>query len=299
MGLEIGNEVNIAYCPERHNPGDPENQITNTSRIVGSMDSEVGKSLVNLYEKITQGDVKFVGEIEIAESSKLIENVQRDINIALVNELSMILPRLGIDIEDVLDAAETKWNFHRYTPGIGVGGHCIPVDPYFLIDKAHSINYDAQLISAARAINNEMPEYVNSEIIKILDSHNIFGSKRTVLILGWSYKPGIGDIRGSPSEQLARKLHENGIKVFCHDNYVNSSEIPDFVNYVGELSEITNIGLVALSTAHDEYVNLNWGELFTESENRIIFDGRRVLDMQSIIDSGWTIYAIGRPNDLV
>ena len=172
-GLKLGKDVHLAYCPERFNPGDKESTISNTTRIVGSMTEEVGGLLVELYSSISEAEVIHVGSMEVAESSKLIENVQRDINIALVNELSMILPSLGIDIEDVMEAASTKWNFHRYYPGIGVGGHCIPVDPYFLIDQATEKNSSVQLISTARMINDQMPTHVADLIIEILDFHNI------------------------------------------------------------------------------------------------------------------------------
>ncbi|MEC7167845.1 MAG: nucleotide sugar dehydrogenase, partial [Candidatus Thermoplasmatota archaeon] len=126
LGLVIGEDVEIAYCPERFNPGDPAHGVRQVARVIGCSNPEVGKTLVDLYSKLTSEDVRYVGKLEVAEAAKVIENVQRDINIALVNELARIFPALDVDVEDVLSAAATKWNFHRYTPGVGVGGHCIP-----------------------------------------------------------------------------------------------------------------------------------------------------------------------------
>ncbi|HJM68308.1 MAG TPA: hypothetical protein QF716_05485, partial [Candidatus Thalassarchaeaceae archaeon] len=139
IGLKIGKDVHLAYCPERFNPGDKESTISNTTRIVGSMTEEVGGLLVELYSSISEAEVIHVGSMEVAESSKLIENVQRDIDIAFVNELAIILPQMGLDVEDVLEAASSKWSFHRHNPGIGVGGHCIPVDPYYYIDASRRL----------------------------------------------------------------------------------------------------------------------------------------------------------------
>ena len=132
LDLEIGVDVEIAYCPERFNPGDPAHGVRQVARVIGCSNPDVGEGLVGLYSRLTSEDVRYVGKLEVAEAAKVIENVQRDINIALVNELARIFPELDVDVEDVLSAAATKWNFHRYTPGVGVGGHCIPVDPYYI-----------------------------------------------------------------------------------------------------------------------------------------------------------------------
>ena len=136
LGMEIGTDVEIAYCPERFNPGDPAHGVRPVARVVGCSNPDVGEGLVELYRRLTTEDVRYVGKLEVAGSSKVIENVQRDINIALVNELARIFPELGVDVEDVLSAAATRRNFHRYTPGVGVGGHCIPVDPYYMMQRS-------------------------------------------------------------------------------------------------------------------------------------------------------------------
>ncbi len=296
-GLKRGKDVHLAYCPERHNPGDSMNNMSSISRVIGSEDELVGSILVDLYSLITTGDVNFVGAMEIAESAKLIENVQRDINIALVNELSMILPKLNVDIEDVLEAASSKWNFHRYTPGIGVGGHCIPVDPYFLMDQANEKNSTLNLISSARAINDKMPVYVCNQILEIMKRNGIEKTGSKVLILGWAYKPNIGDVRGSPSKHLAKNLLSHGISVDTWDPYVLESEIPTNVGYLKNIYSIEGHDLIIIATAHNEVVNLKWSELKPKMKNPIIFDGRRCIDLKILRKSGWQVYAIGSPSE--
>jgi nucleotide sugar dehydrogenase len=294
-GLILGEDVHIAYCPERYNPGDKHSTIAKTTRIVGSMSDEVGEFLASLYSSISEVDVIHVGSMEVAESSKLIENVQRDINIALVNELSMILPSLGIDIEEVLDAASTKWNFHRYFPGIGVGGHCIPVDPYFLIDQANEKNNAVQLISTARLINDQMPKHVSDLIVEIMRSHNLSFSESSILVMGWSYKPNIGDIRGSPSLDLARILSDLGIAISVLDPFVPKKDLPDFVKVVDDIDQIKGFDMIVMATAHDFFQGINWGDILSKMSNNIIFDGRRCLDLEELRQLGWSVYALGKP----
>ena len=267
LGLVVGEDVHLAYCPERYNPGDKKNTISKINRIVGSMRRDVGEFVVALYSSINDAEVSYVGQMEVAESAKLIENVQRDINIALVNELSMILPKLGVDIEEVLNAASTKWNFHRYSPGIGVGGHCIPVDPYFLIDQAVETNSSVELISSAREINTYMPIHVSNIISEILESHDVGIKESRILILGWSYKPNIGDSRGSPSLELAKILNSKGAIISCCDAHV-ASQFPDFVSRVSIEGQTPEFDIVILATAHDDFVHMDWEE-FGSSWNRL------------------------------
>ena len=155
--MKIGTDVEIAYCPERFNPGDPAHGVRQVARVVGCSNPDVGEGLVELYRRLTSEDVRYVGKLEVAEAAKVIENVQRDINIALVNELARIFPELGVDVEDVLSAAATKWNFHRYTPGVGVGGHCIPVDPYYMMQRAADVETSIMETDCSRQTNVSKP----------------------------------------------------------------------------------------------------------------------------------------------
>ena len=294
-GLEMGQNIWIAYCPERHNPGDTANSISNVSRVIGCDDRNVGEILVRLYSEITSGDVKYVGAIEVAESAKLIENVQRDINIALVNELSTILPGLGVDLEDVLDAASTKWNFHRYKPGIGVGGHCIPVDPYFIIDQAKFTGVKANLISSAREINESMPDYAARQILEILDSnYSNPERKKRALVLGWSYKPGVGDTRDTPSKPLANYLMKKGVDVLVYDPFVDTNEEILCTERVENLNNLENVDIIVIATAHKEFLGLDWDKIPRIMKKPIIYDGRRCLDLKPLELSGWIVSGIGR-----
>ena len=291
----MGQNIWIAYCPERHNPGDTANSISNVSRVIGCDDRNVGEILVRLYSEITSGDVKYVGAIEVAESAKLIENVQRDINIALVNELSTILPGLGVDLEDVLDAASTKWNFHRYKPGIGVGGHCIPVDPYYLIQKARSAGAPVDLITSARQVNSTMPMQVAARILKHTSVLGYSPTELSILLLGWSYKPGIADARETPVKPLAMEFVEIGCKVHVWDPYIPVDSRPeDGLKWV-EHPESAKADVVVLCTAHPEVITLDWIKLRTSSKIGFLYDGRRVLDRDILQSAGWTMGAVGRP----
>ncbi len=294
-GLLFGEDVELAYCPERYSPGLESMALEEISRIVGAQKLTVGRALVPLYQKITESDVKFVGEIEVAESAKLIENVQRDINIALVNELAIILPKLGVDIEDVLEAASSKWNFHRYTPGLGVGGHCIPVDPYFLIDQAQLINSPVNLISSGRQINSQMPMHVANEIQSILSKSGIQIDGAKILILGWSYKPGIGDDRGSPSRDLSIELSRLGMNISCLDPYIEASHFPDFVSPIFDFPPNKNFDMLVIATAHPEFLGLNWESILNSMQNPILYDSRRCLELLPLQEIGWKTFALGKP----
>lgn len=295
-GLEIGVDVEIAYCPERFNPGDPAHGVRQVARVVGCSNVEVGQSLVQLYRHLTSEDVRYVGKIEVAEASKVIENVQRDINIALVNELARIFPELDLDVEDVLNAAATKWNFHRYTPGVGVGGHCIPVDPYYMMQRAQDVGVPAELITAARAVNRTMPLHVADVIEKILYKSGVESGTARVLLLGWSYKANVGDPRETPAEPLARALVAKNIEVSVFDPHIDDTELPDIVKYRNSVYDSKDIDLIILVTAHEEILNIDFDQLGIGLQNKIIYDGRRVLDLRKLQEMGWKTYGVGMPS---
>ncbi len=294
-GLTEGVDVNIAYCPERFNPGDEANGVRKVARVIGSLNPEIGEKLVRVYSKLTSGRVDYVGKIEVAEAAKVIENVQRDINIALVNELARIFPALKIDIEDVLNAAATKWNFHRYTPGVGVGGHCIPVDPYYMIQRAEQVGVPAELISAARAVNRTMPIHVFSVLKDILYTNNVPANDSNVLFLGWSYKAEVGDHRETPAEHLALALTESGVNVSVWDPHLETDVYPSNVDVINDINSVKNFDLVVLVTGHSVCINLDWGTLLKNMRKPLVYDGRRVLDLNKLEDLGWNVYAVGKP----
>lgn len=295
LELNIGTDVEIAYCPERFNPGDPAHGVRNVARVIGCSNPEVGEGLVTLYRELTDEDVRYVGKLEVAEAAKVIENVQRDINIALVNELATILPALDVDVEDVLSAAATKWNFHRYTPGVGVGGHCIPVDPYYMIQRAADVGVPAGLITAARAVNRSMPSHVAGVLSDLMWNAGVPAGDARVLLLGWSYKAEVGDPRETPAEPLAETLMAKGMKVGTWDPHIDFDEYPDNVEVISEIEKAQGYDIAVLVTAHKACLELDYSELLTQMRTPLLYDGRRVLDLDSLTQSGWQTYAVGKP----
>jgi len=290
-GISLGTEVVPAYCPERVDPGPNGREIGAVAQIVGCDDVKVGVFLAEMFSEITSEKSTYVGKIEVAEAAKLIENVQRDIDIAFVNELAIVLPMIGVDVEEVLEAASTKWNFHRHTPGVGVGGHCIPVDPYYYITLAEKIGFPSALANASRQINSSMPIIAAEQIIDIVGSGN--GAK--ILVLGYSYKPGLGDIRETPVEELTKKLSSAGNKVVIWDPLVRDEDFPEWAERIIDPLKLNEIDAVVLATAHQEVIEIEWSELASRCNKAVIFDGRRVLDRQEMEEVGWEYYGIGVP----
>jgi nucleotide sugar dehydrogenase len=295
FGLEVGVDVEIAYCPERFNPGDPAHGVRQVARVIGCSNPEVGATLERIYSKLTDADVKYVGKLEVAEAAKVVENIQRDINIALVNELARIFPAIDVDVEDVLSAAATKWNFHRYTPGVGVGGHCIPVDPYYMIQRAADVGVPAGLITAARAVNRSMPNHVAQVLVDILWKAGLSAEGTKVLFLGWSYKAEVGDPRETPAEPLAEALHHRGIEVGVFDPHIDASLFPNTVTPVADLNDAKGYHLAVLVTAHKACTDIDWAGLASNMATPMLYDGRRVLDLEVLGAKGWTCYAVGKP----
>lgn len=295
LGLVVGEDVEIAYCPERFNPGDPAHGVRQVARVIGCPNPKVGEKLVDLYSELTSEDVRYVGKIEVAEAAKVIENVQRDINIALVNELARIFPAMDVDVEDVLSAAATKWNFHRYTPGVGVGGHCIPVDPYYMIQRAADVGVPAGLITAARAVNRSMPSHVAGVVTDLMWSSGVPAGEAKVLLLGWSYKAEVGDPRETPAEPLAATLISKNITVGAWDPHIDSSHYPKEVVPVDDISEAEGYDLVILVTAHKACLDIDWRALLAKMRTPNVYDGRRVLNLEELEAMGWKAHAVGRP----
>jgi nucleotide sugar dehydrogenase len=295
LNRKVGIDLEIAYCPERFNPGDSAHGVRQVARVIGCQNEEIGNALVALYSKLTSENVRYVGKIEVAEAAKVIENVQRDINIALVNELARIFPQLDVDVEDVLTAASTKWNFHRYTPGIGVGGHCIPVDPYYMIQRAADVGVPAELISAARAVNRTMPLHAANVIHEIMYKAGVPSGQGKILFLGWAYKPEVGDPRESPAEHLHEMLKSKDISVSVWDPHLEASSYPSGVDIIEDIYSTNEFDLVVLVTAHKACLEVNWERLGQNMRRKIVYDGRRVLNLESLSKNGWQVHAIGRP----
>ncbi|WP_226846841.1 nucleotide sugar dehydrogenase [Dehalogenimonas etheniformans] len=251
FGWKCGLDFKVGYSPERINPGDPEHGVDKITKLVSGQDDETTSLLKYVYSKVCQR-VHVTRNIKTAEAAKIIENTQRDINIALCNELSMIFARMGIHSDEVLDAAATKWNFARYSPGL-VGGHCIPVDPYYLVYKARELGYHSQVILAGREINDSMPQYVAQQAIRLINDRSrlIKGSK--VLIMGLTYKENVPDIRETPSKEIIKELSEYGVDIFAHDPLVDDIPGQFGVKPVSDIRALSGLDCVIITVKHSNF----------------------------------------------
>ncbi len=284
-GLKCGEDFKIAYSPERINPGDKQHSIDKITKVVAGMDEETTELVAELYRKVTPHVFK-AKDIKTAEAAKVIENIQRDLNIALMNELAMIFEKIGLSTKDVFDAAATKWNFHRYFPGL-VGGHCIPVDPYYLVSKAKEVGYHPQVILAGRAINDNMPKYIAEITIKALNEvgKTIKGSK--VLIMGLTYKEDVSDIRATPVKEIIKGLKEFGVDIFGYDPLLDNVEDEFGIKVVSDFEEIKVDGVI-LTVAHEAFHVLSLADFKEmQNDNPILIDVRGVFDAEAAKELGF------------
>jgi len=293
IGLIQGEDVHLAFCPERINPG-TENKVGNIARVIGCDDPDIGRLLADEYGKTTSAGAHYVGRIEIAEAAKMVENLQRDIDIALANELAIVLPRIGVDVEEVLSAAATKWNFHRHTPGIGVGGHCIPVDPYYYIALAEKVGHETKISKAAREINERMPYHSAEMILRFVGQEVVYPK---ILVLGYSYKPELGDVRETPVEDLVRELMDRGARPVVWDPLVDQRIIPEWIKVTMDPYREEDVDIVVLATSHTQIINLKWEKIRSNCKGALIFDGRRTLDRGEFESMGWRFSGIGIPSE--
>ena len=274
-GLHCGKDFRIGYSPVRINPGDEAHILKNITKIVSAMDKQSLDQLSALYGLITH--VYQAPDIKTAEAAKVIENIQRDLNIALMNELSMIFARLGIDTEEVLKAAGTKWNFHTYRPGM-VGGHCIPVDPYYLVQKAKEVGYHPQVILAGRSINDSMPKYVAEMAVKGLNKVGKTIKGSNVLIMGLTYKEDVADIRESPVENMVHELKEYEVNVYGYDPLLPDSVIAHFgTKPLPKLDK--KMDAVIISVAHRQFRDMSMKQILDlMNKNPVLIDVRGMVD---------------------
>lgn len=255
-GLKFNKDFKVGYSPERINPGDKEHTLTKILKIVSGSDDEALELIAAVYGSIIKAGIHKASSIKVAEAAKIIENTQRDVNIALMNELSLIFNRLGINTYEVLEAAGTKWNFLRFFPGL-VGGHCIGVDPYYLTYKANELGYHSKIITGGRVINDAMGPYVAKQVVKKLISkgHKINGS--SVLIMGATFKENVSDIRNSKVADVYHELKSFSVNVDVDDPHASSEELMEEYGY-GLVDKIDKkYDAVILAVNHDEYMNLD------------------------------------------
>ncbi|MBS3171958.1 nucleotide sugar dehydrogenase [Candidatus Woesearchaeota archaeon] len=287
--LERGNfrggiDFELIHCPERIDPGNPNWNVYNINRNIGGLTKQGTHIAANFYRSFLKGDINEMSSLKVAESTKIVENAFRDVNIAYVNELAQSFDKLGIDVYEVINGASNKpFAFMPHYPGCGVGGHCIAVDPYYLIEYAAKNGFDHQLLKVARSVNNSMPHYTVQKLVDGLESIgvNIKGAK--IGLLGLSYKANIGDMRESPALEIKKELEDLGAIVLCCDPYCNG-HAPALINEILE----NCIGLI-LATNHHQFMEVkNWKNV------KIIVDGRNCLDMPNIESQGIIYEGIGR-----
>lgn len=277
-GLKCGVDFSVGYSPERINPGDKSRRFETIKKVVSGLNAVTLDRVDQVYSVAVKAGTYRASSIKVAEAAKVIENAQRDINIAFVNELALIFDKMQIDTRDVLQAAGTKWNFLPFTPGL-VGGHCIGVDPYYLTHKAESLGYHSEVILAGRRINDNMGNYVATRLIKMMIKKNQTVNNSKVLILGITFKENCPDSRNTRVIDVIRELKDFGCQVDVYDPHAIPEEVEH--EYQVKLSDSKVLSLipdyhsVVVAVAHNEFKNLSWSDL--KSDKNIIFDLKGIL----------------------
>jgi UDP-N-acetyl-D-glucosamine/UDP-N-acetyl-D-galactosamine dehydrogenase len=274
-GLKFNVDFFCGYSPERINPGDKLHRLPNIKKVTSGSTPEVAERVDQLYKRIIKAGTHKASGIKVAEAAKVIENSQRDINIAFVNELSLIFEKMGIDTHEVLEAAGTKWNFLPYKPGL-VGGHCIGVDPYYLTYKADSLGYYPQVILAGRRINDNMGIHIANRVIKLMTQNNLPVNKAKILVLGITFKEDCPDIRNSRAIDVIRELQSFGADVEVYDPHADFQEVRH--EYGLSLTQDFNkkYSAIVLAVSHKEFKELNWPVI--KDKNTIVYDVKGFLD---------------------
>lgn len=283
-GLVCGKDFTLGYSPERINPGDKEHTVETIVKIVSGQDEKTLDALAALYGSIVKAGVHRAPSIKVAEMAKAIENAQRDINIAYMNEIAKLCNHLGIRTKDVLTAAGTKWNFLKFQPGL-VGGHCIGVDPFYLVEKARQLGMDTHLITAGRSINDGMAAFVADRVSSALGS--MADNKARILVLGLTFKEDVPDTRNSKVHDVIKELKKKGAVVEAHDPFLSSSDIEKMGHVPGSLEQGPYDALVLL-VPHHEYLSLSPTDLL-----KVVKEGGLVYDLKSLLDES-AILAAGR-----
>ena len=276
-GLKFNVDFYAGYSPERINPGDKINTLTKIKKVTSGSTPEVADIVNNLYASIITAGTHKAPSIKVAEASKIIENAQRDVNISFVNELALIFDKVGIDTNDVLDAAGTKWNFLKYRPGL-VGGHCISVDPYYLASKAESLGYVPQVILSGRHVNNSIAPFIANKVMKLMIQKGQTIKGANVLILGVTFKENCPDIRNTKVIDIFKEFSEFGTRIDIYDPWAIAEEVKHEygVDIISELDENKKYQAVLLAVAHDEFQTFDFEKHF--SAGAVVFDAKAVVD---------------------
>ncbi|WP_195269674.1 nucleotide sugar dehydrogenase [Eubacterium sp. 1001713B170207_170306_E7] len=294
-GLQCGRDFKVGYSPERINPGDKVHRLENIVKIVSGMDEETLETVAEVYSLVALAGVHRAESIRVAEAAKIIENSQRDINIAFMNELSIIFNRMDIDTQAVLEAAGTKWNFLDFTPGL-VGGHCIGVDPYYLTHKAEELGYRSQVILSGRRINDGMGRYVAENAVKQLIKQDMTIPQARVGILGFTFKENCPDTRNTKVMDIIRELREYGIEPLVCDPEADAGEArEEYGVELADMSQLEQLDLLMVAVAHqcfEETAPEKWTGAFKNQKEKILFDLKGIYDREACEACGYTYWRL-------
>ena len=293
-GLRCGVDFKVGYSPERINPGDKVHRLENIIKIVSGMDEETLDVVAKVYELVVEVGVHRATCIKVAEAAKVIENSQRDINIAFMNELSIIFNKMGIDTKSVLEAAGTKWNFLKFSPGL-VGGHCIGVDPYYLTYKAEQLGYHSQVILSGRRINDDMGRYVAENVVKNLIRAEKPVKNAKVAILGFTFKENCPDTRNSKVFDIVKELREYGIEPVIADPVADRAEAERLYGvHMEDMGAICDLDAVVLAVAHDVFSGLQVSDLdkLFGAGHKVLLDVKGVLNREEYEAVGYSYWRL-------
>ncbi len=296
-GLKCGIDFKVGYSPERINPGDKVHRLENITKIVSGMDNESLEEIAKVYELVVDVGVHRAGSIKVAEAAKVVENSQRDINIAFMNELAMVFDRMGIDTQEVVEAMNTKWNALKFSPGL-VGGHCIGVDPYYFIYEAEKLGYHSQIILSGRKINDGMGSFVADAVIKNLILANKVVKKAKVVILGITFKENCPDTRNSKVEDIIKRLNEYEIKPVVVDPYADPMDAKrEYGVDLVPIDMIDNADCLIFAVGHDLFKDMTMEQidgLFGElpNEEKVIVDVKSILNKNEIEKSAYSYWRL-------
>lgn len=294
-GLTCGVDFKVGYSPERINPGDKVHRLETIVKIVSGMDAETLDVVAKVYELVVEAGVHRAESIMVAEAAKVIENSQRDINIAFMNELSIIFNKMGIDTRAVLEAAGTKWNFLKFVPGL-VGGHCIGVDPYYLTYRAEQLGYHSQVILAGRRINDDMGKYVAENMVKKLIAADIPVKNAKVAILGFTFKENCPDTRNTKVIDIYRELQEYGITPIVADPAADADEAARLygIHFV-DVADVKDMDAVILAVAHDQFQGLtvaDFDKLYNGNHQKVLMDVKALLNKDDFKNAGYQYWRL-------
>lgn len=278
-GLIYNKDFFCGYSPERINPGDKVNTLTKIKKVTSGSTPKIAKIVDQLYSSIITAGTHLASSIKVAEASKAIENAQRDLNISFVNELALIFDKIGIDTEEVIDAAATKWNFLKFKPGL-VGGHCISVDPYYLAHKAESLGYYPEVILSGRRVNDQMGKFVAEKVIKLMNQKGIPVRNSKALILGITFKEDCPDIRNSKVPDIYNELQNYGLQVDIYDPNATKQEVKHEFN-INIIDQPNSYDAIILAVSHNEFKNLDLSSLKSKN-GAVVYDIKSFLDKKSV-----------------